>query len=214
MNWLTRLLPGDHPAENLDPALRDTLEQWRQATRPEPTQTHDDTRYVVVNTEATGLDLSRDRLISVAAIAVDRCLLNPRDCYQQSLEPDPAKALVALLEFIGKSPVVVFNAGFNKQALLNAFDKHLGFEPELEWLDMYWILPSLFNDRHAAPARLLEWMEAMDVETFQRNDALGDAYAITQLFLAGLARASLRSHRSIASLVELEATRKRLQRSV
>ncbi|MCB1939333.1 MAG: 3'-5' exonuclease [Rhodocyclaceae bacterium] len=212
MNWLTRLLPGDHPAANLDPALLEKLEQWRTVPGADLGISHNEKRYVVVNTEATGLDLNRDTLVSVAAISVDRCLVNARNCVQLTLDPDPAAALVALLEFIGKAPVVVFNASVNKQALLNAFDKHLGFEPELEWLDLYWILPSLFNDRHASPARLVEWVESMEIDTFKRQDSLGDAYAVAQLLLAALARATLRGHRTVASLIEMELTRKRLQR--
>ncbi|QID18122.1 3'-5' exonuclease [Nitrogeniibacter mangrovi] len=213
MNWLTKIFSGDHPAASLPEALRGRLERWRVLEAPALDANHGELRYVIVNTEATGLDPANDRLLAVAAIGIDRGVLAHRDAFEMSLDT-PAQTLVALLEFIGKSPVVVFNADLNRQALMAAFETHLGFEPDLEWLDLYWLLPCLFNDKHDRPVRLKDWMKTMAVETFQRHRALGDAFAIAKLFLAAQSRATIRGLRTPRSLMELATTRKRQQRAI
>lgn len=213
MNWLTKMFSGDHPAANLSDELRARLENWRARDDISLDSTHRDIRYCIVNTEATGMDLSKDRMLAMAGIGVSNGLLAYNDAIELDVER-PAEALVKMLEFMGKSPIIVFNAEFNRSALMNAFETHLGFEPDLEWIDAYWLLPSLFNDKHDRPVRLAEWMKSMGIETFQRHRALGDAYAIAKLFLAAQSRATQRGHRSLRSLIDLAASRKRLQRSI
>lgn len=188
------------------------LDAWHQTAEASVDTLHNETRYVIVNTEASGLDLSKDRLLSVAAIAVEGGLINPRLAFCQALAPDPADALAKLLTFVGKSPIVVFNAAFNKRVLLNAYERVLDIEPEGRWLDLFWLLPGLFAERNQNAAKLSEWMATMKIETFQRHHALGDAYAIAQLFLAAQARARTLGHRTPRALIELEHTRQRLQR--
>lgn len=213
MNWLTNLFSGDHPAANLSDTLRERLEQWRKLDEVSLDGTHRETRYCVVNTEATGMDLSKDRLLAVAGIGISGSLIAHNDAIELSLD-SPAEALVSMLEFIGKSPVIVFNADFNRSALMTAFETHLGFEPDLEWIDAYWLLPSLFNDKRDRPVRLADWMKSMGIETFQRHRALGDAFAIARLFLAAQSRATQRGLRTARSLDDLATSRKRLQRSI
>lgn len=212
MTWLSRLLPGARDAVELAPDIRAMLDTWR--ARPDvPLDTpHVDTRYVVVNTEATGLDPAKDRLLAVAAIAVEGGLIDPHQAYHHSLDPDPAAALAGLLAFVGKSPVVVFNAGFNKRVLLNAFERVLDIAPELHWLDLYWLMPGLYAERSQGLVKLADWMAALRVETFQRHHALGDAYAIAQLFLAAQSRARTLGYRHPQALIELEHTRQQLLR--
>ena len=97
--------------------------------------------------------------------------------------------LAGLLAFVGRSPLVVFNATFNRTILERAFARQLGFTPEFLWIDLYFLLPSLFPERLERPGRLADWMAAFEIETFQRHHALGDAWAIAQLFLAAQSRA-------------------------
>ncbi|TVO65993.1 3'-5' exonuclease [Denitromonas ohlonensis] len=212
MTWLSRLIPGAHPPVQLAPEIRARLDAWRKLPETALTAQHTETRYVIVNTEASGLDLSKDRLLSVAAIAIEGGLIDPKLAFYQSLEPDPADALTGLLEFIGSSPIVVFNAGFNKRVILNAIERVLDVEPELHCIDLYWLLPALFAERGQSASKLTEWMNALRIETFQRHHALGDGYAIAQLFLATQARGRLLGHSTPQALIELEHARQRLKR--
>ena len=212
MNWLSRMLPRGEAAPELAPALRERLETWRQQAPADLAARHREGRYVVVNTEATGFDSSRDGLVSVAAIGASGGVLHSRDSFYRSIDTDPAEALVALLEFIGKSPVVVFNAGINKRVLMDAFEKHLGFEPALEWLDLYWLLPGLIHERHASPVRLTEWIRTMGIESNAPERSLRDAYAIAQLLLVALSRANMAGRPTPSSLIDMENTKRRVLR--
>lgn len=212
MNWLSRMLPGGETAPELVPALRARLDTWRQQAAVDLKARHNDVRYVVVNTEATGLDASHGRLVSVAAIGVSRGLLRNDDSFFQPIDANPADTLVALLEFIGKSPVMVFNSGINKRGLMDAFEKHLGFTPELEWLDLFWLLPGLIQERHASPVRLTEWMHTMEIESNAAERSLRDAYAISQLLLVALSRANMAGRHTPASLIDMERSKRRILR--
>ena len=212
MNWFTRLLSNRTDTASLDTAQRETLAHWQALPRPEPGIGHFEARYVVLNTEATGLDLGADTLVAVGAVAVDRGLLSPVGSYYGKLEPDPATVLINLLTFSGAGPVVVFNAGFNRSLLERAFDEHLGIEPEWTWLDLYWLLPALYGERANGQARLADWISAFGIETFQRRHALGDAWAIAQLMLAAQSHALALGLNTARSLAELERSRRQLSR--
>lgn len=188
MSWLSRLKAarGGH---TLGAQAEETLQAWQALPEPVLDRSHFETRYTVVNTEATGLDLDQARLLAVGGIAVDAGLLHPGDACYARLEPAPADALVGLLGLAGKNPLVVFNASFNRSMLERAFQHHVGFTPSFVWIDLYLLLPSLFPEKLDRPARLADWMAAFGIETFQRHHALGDAWAIAQLFLAVQARA-------------------------
>lgn len=189
MSWLSRLKTARGSAQPLSPQAEQTLQAWHALPEAAVDRPHFESRYVVVNTEATGLDLERDHLLAVGAIGVEGGLLHSSDAFYAPLEPAPADALAGLLGLTGKNPLVVFNASFNRKLLERAFQAQLGFTPSFVWLDLYLLLPSLFPEKHARPARLGDWMAAFGIETFQRHHALGDAWAIAQLFLAAQARA-------------------------
>jgi len=189
MSWLSRLKTARGSQSPLSEEAERALEAWHALTEPDHEHPHFESRYVVLNTEATGLDLERDRLLAVGAIAIDGGLLHPQDAYYAQLEPSPGDALASLLGFTGRCPLVVFNATFNRTLLERAFARQLGFTPEFLWIDLYFLLPSLFPERLERPGRLADWMAAFEIETFQRHHALGDAWAIAQLFLAAQSRA-------------------------
>jgi DNA polymerase-3 subunit epsilon len=189
MSWLSRLKTARGSQSPLSEEAERALEAWHALTEPVHEHPHFESRYVVLNTEATGLDLERDRLLAVGAIAIDGGLLHPQDAYYAQLEPSPGDALASLLGFTGRCPLVVFNATFNRTLLERAFARQLGFTPEFLWIDLYFLLPSLFPERLERPGRLADWMAAFEIETFQRHHALGDAWAIAQLFLAAQSRA-------------------------
>lgn len=212
MNWLSRLVGGNAAADRLSPRLKAILEQWKDAPEPDLGRPHFETRYVVLNTEATGLDLDKDRLLALAALSIKAGVLSPDDATYNPIEADPAEALGSVLEFVGKSPVVVFNAGFNKTLIERAFDAHLGFTPEWHWIDLQWILPVLFSEKIAEQARLNNWIDAFGLETFHRHHALGDGLMIAQMLMAVLGRGSALGAVTARSLVDMERSRRAARR--
>ncbi|MFT3758506.1 PolC-type DNA polymerase III [Thauera sp.] len=207
-SWISRFLAPSSTEEPLSDEGTLALQRWAEQAPADTGTAHFETRYVVVNTEASGLDVDRDRLIAVAALAVDGGLLAPRDSYYGTLAPNPASTLAELLGVAGKAPLVVFNAALNRSLLEHAFDKHLGIESDDLWIDLYFLLPALFPERIERPAKLAAWMESFGIETFQRHHALGDAWAIAQLFLAAQARAAEQGAHTPRALAEVERSQR------
>lgn len=206
---MSRLLAGRAAGAGLDLGLRETLSAWQALPDVDPGKSHFETRYVVLNTEASGLDPEHDKLLSVGAIALESGTLVASDSFHASLIDDPTGVLVSLLAFGGPGPIVVYNAALNKAMLERALSSRLGLTPEWIWLDLYWLLPALFPERIARPTRLVEWMRVFGIETFQRHHALGDAYAIAQLMLAAQGQAKRAGLHTLRSLVELERQQRR-----
>ena len=71
----------------------------------------------------------------VAVGAVLLILWFAGDAFYAQLGDNPAEALVALLKFIARASVVVFNAPFNQGIIERALEQHLGSVPELDWID-------------------------------------------------------------------------------
>ncbi|MCB1909463.1 MAG: 3'-5' exonuclease [Rhodocyclaceae bacterium] len=212
MNWLSRFVSGARP--ELPAAAAEKIARWQQGERTDPALPHFESRYVVVNTEATGLDLEKDRLLAVAAIAIEGLSLKPANALYRPLDDDPAEALADLLDFAGHAPWVVFNASFNRKLLERVFEARCDFEPEATWMDLQWLMPGLYPELHTDQVRLADWMDAFGVETFQRHHALGDAYAIAQLLMAALGRAHATGAINARSLIEIERSRRWSRRAV
>ena len=213
-NWLSRLLASNTASGPLSEQARQTLARWAALPEPDLARAHFETRYVVVNTEASGLDLDKDRVLAVSAVGIDGGILAPQDSYYAVLGEHPAEALTGLLQAVGKAPLIVFNSGFNRTMLERALEEHLGLAADWLWIDLYFILPALFPERIERPARLADWMSSFGIETFQRHHALGDGWAIAQLFLAAQARALAQSALSPRGLAELERSYRQYRRKV
>lgn len=206
MKWLNRLLPGRREDAPLPPQLREALAHWSALPVADTTRTHAETRYVVLNTRASGVNPERDTLQSLAAIAVEGGRIDPAHSLHFSLDADIEEKLTQLLSFVAAGPVVVFNAELNRSLLERSLRKHLGITPQWLWLDLYWLLPAIFGEVHAKPVRLSQWMNSLGLGTFQRYHALGDAWVLARLLLALQSRALIDDRRSPASLSDLEAS--------
>lgn len=212
MSWIQHLLPG-RPERQLTAPQRARLQGWNAQATTDPGLSHFETRYVVVNTEASGLDLERDTLLSVAAVALQGRTLASDRAYLAPLDPDGVEALMGLLEFTGNNPLVVFNASFNRSHLDRATERYLGVALKGPWIDLYWLLPRLFPEISPHPLRLNEWLRRTGIETFLRHHALGDAWAIAQLFLMALARAGAAGLTSPSALTGAERIYRTLHQS-
>lgn len=168
----------------------------------------EDARWVVLDVEATGLDARTDCLLAIAALAV-RFEGRPRIVLGDSFEavlrrdvgvPDkanillhgigvgaqrqgvePARALSDFESYIGNSPLVAFNAPFDKGLILRAFDAALGRRPANPWLDLEPLAGVLHPQ---AKARALdEWMELLHITCAVRHQAAADVLATAELLL-------------------------------
>ena len=209
MNWLSRFLPGSGPG--LNPEQQASLDLAGSLPAPDLARSHYETRYVVVNTETGPAEGASQRLLAVGAVAINRGLIHPDDAFQARLGDAPADALIGLLRFIARAPVVVFNAPFNQGTLERAFEQHLGNQPTLEWLDLMVLLPSLYPERIGGQARMDAWLGAFDIDRLAPRDALLEAYAVAQLHQVALARARHQGLASPRDLLDTQSSRKWLR---
>jgi len=169
-------------------------------------------RWVVLDLETTGLNMSKDRVLSIGAVVIEDGAIDfsqqferPLQCGELKLSPsvlihglgpsaiaagsDPAEALLELLEFIGDSPVLAFHAPFDQHMLGRAVKEHLGHKLQRVFLDVADIAPLLCPQAQIREAGLDEWIEWFRLEVFERHNASADALATAELALILFSRA-------------------------
>ena len=74
MDWLSGLFGRARPRREilLAPEQQRLIEEWRRLPAADPELTHPRCRYVVVDVETSGLNMKKDRLISIGAVAGGR----------------------------------------------------------------------------------------------------------------------------------------------
>jgi DNA polymerase-3 subunit epsilon len=163
-------------------------------------------RWVVVDVESSGLDAVNDSLIAVGALAVVDGAIDLADSFEVVLRQDapsatdnievhgiggteqtqgeePAIALAAFLDFVGKDPLVAFHAPFDATMLRRAVDRHLGIGFKRPWLDLADIAPLAWPRYASRLQGLDDWLEAFSIPVAFRHRAIADCLATAQLLL-------------------------------
>lgn len=175
--------------------------------------------WVAVDCEASGLDPSRDRLLSIGAVAVRGERVEPGECFRVLLRQErasehanilvhgiggdaqlggaqSAEALAAFRAFLGDGVPVAFHAAFDAALLRRALGRAL----PRRWLDLAALAPALYPERAASCRALDDWLAAFGIEPQARHDALGDAFAAAQILLVLLAAARRQGVTTLESL--------------
>lgn len=238
MRWLRNLFGGSSGESTvpLAPERAAALAAWQKLPAEDLTRPHFRTRYVVVDVEASGLHMTRDRLISIGAVAVSGGLIDPQDTFEVLLRQDevsshenilihgiggsaqregvePAEALLRFLDFVGKAPLVAYHAEFDQAMIERAARCHLGTGLGLQWIDLAWVLPELYRERIDAQVHLDDWLALFGIGNFLRHNAVADAYATAQLLQAGLTRGAALGKESAQVFIDTEKARRWLYRS-
>ena len=194
MAWFSGLFGSAVPHEIiLSLAQQQALAQWRQLPEKDITGSHLNTRYVVVDVETSGLDMKRDRLISIGAVALSEGRMDFGDAFQVILRQDqvsthanilihgiggsaqsegmePAEALLMFLRYIGKSPLVAYHAFFDQSMINKAMGEYLGIKLEQTWIDLAWVLPDFFSFRMDGRVPLDDWLQLFGIENIKLTD--------------------------------------------
>jgi DNA polymerase-3 subunit epsilon len=173
------------------------------------------TRFVVIDTETTGLDVTRDRLLAIGGVGVSHGRIDPADSFyavlrqpaptvggdilihrigtgEQAAGEEPATALAAFREWCAGSWAAGFHADFDRRMLERTLhEQRCGSLPVAGWIDLAVIAPALLPDRGSLVS-LDDWLIAFGLEDCDRHNALGDAHATAKLLLPVLARAATR----------------------
>ncbi|MDH1527485.1 3'-5' exonuclease [Pseudomonas mosselii] len=169
-------------------------------------------RWVVLDLETSGLNLNRDQVLSIGAVAIEdgaialgrpfeRTLHRPAQKTNASvlihgLGPsalaagcDPAEALLDLMDFIGDSPVLAFHAPFDQRMLARALKDSLGLRLQHPFLDVAELAPMLNPDTVLREAGLDDWIARFGLEVQARHHASADAQVTAELALILLSQA-------------------------
>jgi len=195
-NWFGRSVRV--PAE-----LNDQIDAWKAISAPLPETPLQHMRFVVLDTETSGLDTRQDTLLSIGAVGISGLSIHLNDSFDAVLRQatpsqrpniivhgisqkeqldgeDPATALVRFLQFTGKAPLIAYHAPFDEAFVKRSISTELGMKLGLPWLDLAAVLQALFDDKQTH-APLDYWLERFSVEVAIRHTALGDALATAQL---------------------------------
>ncbi len=220
----------------LSPDQAAALADWQQLGPPDTTCPHRHCRYVVVDVETSGLNMKKDRLISIGAVAVNNGLIDFRDAFQIVLRQDhastdenilihgigggaqiagepPVDALLAFLRYIGRAPLVAYHAFFDQSMINKATREYLGFERAHPWLDLAWILPEFYEFRKEGRVPLDDWLQYFGIENILRHNAVSDAYATAKLLQIAIAAGVHKGAETPESFAEIEKTRRWLYES-
>lgn len=173
-------------------------------------------RFVVLDTETTGFDPRRDRIVTIGAIAVSNGEILFDDAFEAMIRighntsavtvhgitrdeasegMDEAEALAMFLRYLRDGVIVGHHIGHDLQALNFACDRHFGLtlgNRFLDTMDLTLLLndDAAFRNRPVPASFTLDALcEMFDVVPHDRHTAGGDAFLTAQIFLR-LLRAS------------------------
>lgn len=204
MNWLARLFAGK-PELTAEQAER--LAAWRALPAPDIDAPFTASRYVVVDVETSGLNLAKDRLIAIGAIAVDAGNIRLADSMEIILQQSriserdnilihgisgtaqtegvpPVEAMLTFLEYLGKSPLIAFHVDFDKTMIDRALRTFLGIKFKHPWADLAYLSPALCPEQARSLRSLDQWMAHFGIGNYARHSALADALSTAELMLS------------------------------
>ena len=201
------LFKGEAPALSDD--LREALAEWRSLPAPGLDEAHFLTRYIVIDIASTGMNPERDELLGVAASALSHSTILPDDALFIDLAKPEADAaeinrrLVALLRFAAKGPLVTYHVAYVSGFLQRAFKEHLGVNFQPRWIDMAWLLPTMFGEKGSTVMPLDHWIEAFGLDGGSgRRSAMENTLLLARIFQMLLVRAAGKGIDTAARLID------------
>jgi DNA polymerase-3 subunit epsilon len=230
MSWWSRFFA---PKPFLEPEQARRLEAWQALPAPSADEPFGHGRYVVVDVETSGLNLSKDHLIAIGAIAVrdgkialadsleivlqqrrvsdrDNILIHGIGGTAQSEGTPPQEALLQFLEYLGQDPLVAFHVAFDETMIKRALKAHLGLDFAHRWLDLAYIAPALYPEFARRHRALDDWMGRFHISNYARHSALADALSTAELLLALRSRMEAKGAGCFRRLHDLERAQRRV----
>jgi DNA polymerase-3 subunit epsilon len=195
------------------------LARWRSHRRAHGS------RWVVVDTETSGLDPARDALLAIGGVAVDDDGVRPGDSFEVVLQHDGAsdranvvlhgigheaqragtrraEALAAFAAWADAAPRIAFHADFDRAFIERAANLAGVRLARAPWLDVAPLAAALAHEpaRKNRRATLDEWLEAYGIACDTRHNAASDALATAELLLRLRADAARQRVTSLAAM--------------
>lgn len=193
-------------------------------------------RWVVVDVETSGLNLNRDQVLSIGAVAIEDGAIDFRQQFERTLQreghklspsvlihglgpsaiaagSDPIEALLDFMEFVGDSPLLAFHAPFDQHMLARALKDSLGYRLQHDFLDVADMAPLLCPEFHIRDAGLDDWVNGFKLQVVERHHAAADALATAELALILFHRARQQQIHSPLNLQQRLSQWKRRQQA-
>jgi len=187
------------------------LRRWLALPATSLALPHARARYVVVATETIRTGRRRDRLVAIDAVAVEQMQVDLAGCFAAVLwQPHagagadvlrhgiagkaqqdavaPELTMLAFLEFLGRSPLVVFGADGGRATFERSVKAILGVPFRHSWIDLAALLPALFPE--AGCTNLGDWLQHRGLADTANDDARPGAIVTAQLLQVALAAAT------------------------
>ncbi|MBL0352154.1 MAG: hypothetical protein IPP03_05680, partial [Dechloromonas sp.] len=186
---------GTRSPEKLPADVRKELEAWRASPSPELDEWHYHVRYVVVDIATSG-PAPGGALLGISAVGVQggdhsggRLHLRPG---RGDIDADAVdRQLMAFLAYTAKVPLVTFHSPFVSNFVKPALQNRLGVNFQPHWVDLAWMLPSLYPDKSVTLLPLDDWLERLGIhgQGSGRRDTMTNALMLARLFQMVLVRA-------------------------
>ena len=201
------------------------LHRWLGRARDAGAPTPESERWIVVDTETSGLDPQRDRLLAIGGVAVDGDGICIGDSFEivlrstasgdaenialhgighgaQAAGTPAPEALAAFRAWVADAPRVGFHADFDRAVLRNAFAAAGLPGDEPPWLDLAPLSQALVPEACRYGNRSLDDMlAAFGIECTIRHNAAADALATAELLLELRTIAARQGTRGFGALV-------------
>jgi DNA polymerase-3 subunit epsilon len=211
MSLLDNLRRSLRPRAPLSPGIEERLQRLTELTPPSTRTPHGRSRYVTVDVETTGLDMFRDKLVSIGAVSVQNGMIDLAGCFdivvrQEASSSAPnilihrisgqrqrggverAEALVKFMEYVAHAPLVAYRAEFDRTVIDRTLKEVLGVKTMSRWIDLAELLPALYPDNENRT--MDDWLDSMSITMIERHDALADALATAQMLQICLHKAA------------------------
>ncbi len=166
-------------------------------------------RFVVFDTETTGFDYDTDRILSIGALSTKNNSIAVSDSFEVFLyqhfyhaknieihgilqeekqeRVTELEALIKFLEYIGNSVLVAHHAGFDRNMVNHALNRHGMPDLKNKFLDTSVLYKRTLIKSPLLPVKpqysLDELAEKFDISKKDRHTALGDAYITAIAFM-------------------------------
>lgn len=193
---------------NLPDNVRQSLESWRASPAPALDEPHFHMRYVVIDVATTGSRAEEDGLLGISAVGLQAGAVVAADAFALDLsseESDDAAVdsqLTAFLTYAAKAPLVTYHAPFVSGFLQPVYRERLAVNFQPQWIDLAWLLPSLFKNKSPTVRPLDDWLEILAIDSGGRRDTMTNTLMLARLFQMLLVRANEQEILTAGKLIE------------
>ena len=184
--------PADLPED-----VQAALQAWRSLKAPALDEPHFHTRYVVLDIATTGPRASEDDLTGLCAVALSGGTVRPADAFafdfaseEETEDVAVDRQLAAFLTYTAKAPLVTYHSPFVTGFLQRTIKERLGVDFQPQWIDLAWLLPSMFNERSVGVLPLDDWLDRFALGGGGRRDTMDNTLMLARLFHMLLVRAN------------------------